>query len=132
MSQQFNPVAWFEIYVDDIARAKQFYSKVLAVDLYDMDVPNDGDGDVEFQMVSFPLVEEAPNASGALVKAQGVKAGGNSTMVYFSCEDCSVEEGRVEGAGGKVIKPKFPIGPYGFCAVNLDTEGNMFGLHSMQ
>jgi hypothetical protein len=26
-----NPVAWFEIYVDDLARAKQFYESVLSV-----------------------------------------------------------------------------------------------------
>ena len=39
---------------------------------------------------------------------------------------------RVEKAGGKVFKPKFPIGEYGFCALVTDTEGNMVGLHSMQ
>nr|MDP9127775.1 VOC family protein [Pseudomonadota bacterium] len=27
-------------------------------------------------------------------------------------------------------KEKFAIGPYGFIALALDTEGNMFGLHS--
>ena len=86
----------------------------------------------EFQMVSFPWVQDAPNASGALVKAKDVKAGAGGTMVYFACEDCSVEESRVLGAGGQILAPKFAIGDYGFCAVCLDTEGNNFGLHSMK
>jgi hypothetical protein len=52
--------------------------------------------------------------------------------VYFACTDCAVEQGRVEAAGGKVFKPKFAIGPYGHCALLIDTEGNTIGLHSMQ
>ena len=35
-------------------------------------------------------------------------------------------------AGGKVFKPKFAIGPYGFCALLTDTEGNCIGVHSMK
>ena len=63
---------------------------------------------------------------------EGVSSGGNSTMVYFSCEDCAVEAGRVEAAGGRVEKEKFSIGEYGFIAIVFDTEGNMIGLHSQQ
>jgi predicted enzyme related to lactoylglutathione lyase len=62
----------------------------------------------------------------------GYPSGGNSTLVYFVCEDCAVEEGRVKPAGGRVEKSKFSIGPYGFVALAHDTEGNMFGLHSMK
>ena len=32
------------------------------------------------------------------------------------------------GIGGKVFKPKFPIGEYGFCALVTDTEGNMLSM----
>jgi predicted enzyme related to lactoylglutathione lyase len=62
----------------------------------------------------------------------GFPAGGNSTLVYFSCEDCAVEESRVVPAGGKIEKEKFSIGPYGFITLAYDTEGNMFGLHSLK
>ena len=44
----------------------------------------------------------------------------------------AVEAGRVVAAGGQLFKEKFSIGQYGFCALAHDTEGNMFGLHSMQ
>ena len=64
------------------------------------------------------------------MKMEGCEPGGGGTLVYFSCEDCSVEESRVESSGGKVFKPKFSIGEYGFIALVADTEGNMIGLHS--
>ena len=35
-------------------------------------------------------------------------------------------------AGGSIHKPKFSIGPYGFCALVVDTEGNCIDLHSMK
>ena len=83
-------------------------------------------------MMSFPMEIGAAGAAGALVKMEGVKAGGNSTLVYFSTDDCTVEASRVEAAGGKIMKPKFAIGPYGFIALAFDSEGNLFGLHSMK
>jgi len=71
-------------------------------------------------------------ASGALVKMEGFSSGGNSTLVYFSCEDCAVEASRVAAGGGRIQREKMSIGEYGFIALAYDTEGNMFGLHSMQ
>ena len=62
----------------------------------------------------------------------GFPSGGNSTLVYFMCDDCAVEQGRVKGAGGRVEKPKMSIGQYGFISLVVDTEGNMIGLHSQK
>ncbi len=36
----------------------------------------------------------------------------------------------VESRGGKVLQPKHQIGPHGFRAVDLDSEGNRVALHS--
>lgn len=128
-----NPVNWFEIYVQDLRRARKFYEKVLGVEMEEMVAPSEGQEEEEpvFQMLGFPFVNGEPNTSGALVKAEGMESGGNSIMVYFTCDDCSVEQDRVGEAGGKVLKGKFPIGQYGFCSICMDTEGNTFGLHSM-
>lgn len=123
-----NPVAWFEIYVDDLARAKQFYESVLGVNLDVLSDPSD----TSVEMFSFPSDMEKYGASGALVKMEGFTAGGNSTLIYFSCEDCAIEESRVEAAGGRIQKPKMSIGEYGFISLAIDSEGNMFGLHSMK
>jgi predicted enzyme related to lactoylglutathione lyase len=62
----------------------------------------------------------------------GAPSGGNSTLVYFECDDCAVEGSRVTAAGGKIERDKLSIGQYGFIVLAVDTEGNMFGLHSMK
>ena len=124
----FNPVVWFEIYVDDMARAQAFYETVLALKLEPLPALGGVDG---FQMLAFPSQMENPGAAGTLCKMDGIKAGGGSTIVYFNCEDCAVEAGRVEAAGGKLHQDKMSIGEYGAVALAYDTEGNMFGLHSM-
>lgn len=123
-----NPVNWFEIYVDNIGRAQKFYETVLSKQMMELPMPEGMDD----KMVAFPWSEGGVNATGALVQSKHMKAGGNSTLVYFQTEDCLAEQYRVEKAGGKVIHPKFSIGEHGFCALCMDTEGNMFGLHSLK
>lgn len=36
MDKNFNPVGWFELYVDDMARAKAFYQTVFQRPLHDL------------------------------------------------------------------------------------------------
>ncbi|MFL6660796.1 MAG: VOC family protein [Rhizobacter sp.] len=120
-----NPVGWFEIYIQDTDRARSFYETVLETKLERLPSP-------DIEMWAFPMQGGGPGAGGALVKMQGVPSGGNSTLVYFMCDDCAVEEGRVGRCGGTVHKPKMSIGEYGFISLVVDTEGNMFGLHSMK
>jgi len=121
---QRNPVAWFEIYVDDMPRAKGFYEQVLDVKLEKLDSPI-------LELWAFPQSRSDYGASGALAKMPGVVAGGTSTVVYFSCTDCATEGARVAAAGGRILKEKFSIGKYGAIVLAYDTEGNLFGLHSM-
>jgi uncharacterized protein len=83
-------------------------------------------------MKAFPMKMDAPNTSGSIVQMEGIKAGGNSTIVYFDSADFAKEEARVENAGGKIFKKKMTIGEYGFMSLCKDTEENMFGLHSMK
>ena len=120
-----NAVNWFEIYVQDIERAKAFYSKVFGVQMQRLEA----DG---LEMWAFPMSMDVPGASGALVHMPGFEPGGNSTLVYFDTDDCAVEAGRVAEAGGRIFKDKFSIGEYGFVALAYDSEGNMFGMHSQK
>ena len=120
-----NPIGWFEIYVQDMSRAKAFYGSVFATQLERLEGP-------DIEMWAFPKEPDRPGAPGALVKMEGFPSGGNSTIVYFTCSDCAVEAKRASESGGKIFKDKFSIGQYGFIALVLDTEGNMIGLHSLQ
>lgn len=127
-----NPVVWFEIYVQDMDRARKFYEAVFQCKLETLAAP-EGPGAADgTRMLSFPMDMNAPGTGGMLVQMKGVPSGGGGTMVYFACEDCAVEQSRTEGAGGKIHRAKFSIGPYGYCSLLEDTEGNMIGLHSMQ
>ena len=120
-----NPVGWFEIYVQDMARAKEFYEGVLQQKLEKLNSP-------ELEMWSFPMEMGGWGAGGALVKMEGCPSGGNSTLIYFICDDCATEEGRITQSGGRIHRSKMSIGEYGFISLAYDTEGNMFGLHSMK
>ena len=130
--QKFNAVGWFEIYVQDITKAEKFYGEVLQVQFENIADPT-GSEEGNMKMSAFPMsMEELPGASGALVQMKGVPSGGNSTVVYFVSQDCSIEEARVENAGGKIHQSKMSIGDYGFISLCFDIDGNMFGIHSMK
>lgn len=118
-----NPVGWFELYVQDMPRAKAFYETVFAVTLELL--PG-----TEYEMWAFPMEMEQYGSPGALIKMEGCPSGPGGTLVYFSCEDCAVESARAVEAGGTIFKEKFSIGPYGFIALVQDSEGNLIGLHS--
>jgi uncharacterized protein len=60
-----NPVGWFEIYVQDMARATAFYEAVLATKLEHLPGP---EMEGELEMFAFPMSTEASGASGALVR----------------------------------------------------------------
>jgi uncharacterized protein len=78
------------------------------------------------------LPHQENGVSGCLAPArEGNEPSQRGVLLYFNCE------GRLDQAiaavapnGGKVLEPRHPIGPYGFRAVVLDSEGNRIALHS--
>ena len=128
---QSNPVVWFEIYVQDMPRAKAFYEQVLGIQLKPLAEPGADPSTQGMEMFAFDGEMDRYGATGALVRMKGVPSGG-STMVYFGSDDCAVELGRVEAAGGKLFKEKFSLGEHGFCGIGIDPDCNMFGVHSMK
>lgn len=122
-----NAIGWFDIYVADMNRAVSFYETVLQQKLEPI-----GDPTGETQMMSFPTDMGVYGAGGALVKSTYASPGVGGTLVYFSVEDCAQEESRVVAASGKVVRPKFSIGEFGWVTLCEDTEGNMFGFSSMK
>lgn len=66
MLNNHNPVGWFEIYVQDMPRAKAFYESVFQQKLERLNTPP------EVELWSFPMAKDRPGVSGALVKMEGV------------------------------------------------------------
>ena len=122
-----NAIGWFDIYVNDMSRAVNFYESVLKQKLEPI-----GDPTGETQMMGFTTDMAVYGSGGALVKTEYARPGPGGTLVYFSTEDCTKEESRVVSSGGKVVRPKFSIGEFGWVTLCEDTEGNLFGLSSMK
>jgi predicted enzyme related to lactoylglutathione lyase len=129
MNTPRNPVGWFEIYVQDMDRAKSFYESVFQIQLGALPSP-----DPDLEMWVFPGMgcESQPGCTGALCRMKDKESGTGGTIVYFSCADCGETQARALDAGGKIQLPKMSIGEYGFISLVYDTEGNMIGLHSME
>lgn len=117
-------IVWIDIPVNDLDRAIKFYSAVLGKPVKKETMP-------DFSMGILP--HDEGEVSGCLFESKEVRPSDQGILVYFSVE------GRLEKAvsvvapnGGKVIKDKHAIGPYGFRAVIRDSEGNRVALHSMK
>lgn len=127
-----NPVVHFEIYVQDMSRAKTFYETVLGTRLEQMPNPTP---EIDMDMWFFPMDKDTGmssyGAGGMLCKMEGFSPGGGGTLVYFGCDDCGVQASRAAANGGSIVQEKSSIGEHGFCALAKDTEGNVIGFHSM-
>ncbi|MGH1434329.1 MAG: VOC family protein [Lewinella sp.] len=121
--KSLNPVCWFDINVSNLNESKGFYESVFDIKLTDL--PAEWG-----KQSTFPFDEQGPNATGALVEKSDISANGNNTVIYFASADCVTEEVRVEKAGGKIIRPKMPIGEFGYISLFLDLDGNTIGLYS--
>ncbi|MEM7282513.1 MAG: VOC family protein [Pseudomonadota bacterium] len=113
-------INWFEIPVQDEARATEFYGTVLETEIGEMPGP---DGPIKvFQAQGNPV--GALDASGQTSPAQG------GVRVYFSSNDIDNTLSKAESAGGKIVMPKTSIGPHGFIGQFADPEGNIVALHT--
>ena len=112
-----NQIVWCDIPVTDLDRAIKFYSAVLG-----QPVTKESHAGMTFR-ACLP----ARTASAAAF----TNGGGNETwplngpLIYLNCDGrLDIAIAMVELNGGKVLKPKHQIGPYGFRAVIQDSEGN--------
>jgi Predicted enzyme related to lactoylglutathione lyase len=120
-------INWFEVPVKDMNRAKKFYSALLGKQLEDMPMPGS-----PLQYAVFPY-EQDLGVGGVLVYGEGYTPSTEGTLLYFECgNNISGALSRVENAGGRVVLPKTSIGPYGFIAHFIDSEGNKAALHSRE
>jgi uncharacterized protein len=117
-----NQIVWCDIPVSDLDRAIKFYSAVLGQDVKKQDLPGmtigilpHNDGEVGGCLFASP--EAKPSDAGVMIY---VNAGGRLDDALAA----------VTSNGGKILQPKHPIGPFGFRAIVLDSEGNRIALHS--
>lgn len=120
-----NAINWFEIPVKDFDRAKAFYEAILGATITEM--PS---GDYRYGML--PADMQNGGVGGGIVHGEGFEPSMSGSLVYLNGgDDLDVPLAKVEGAGGKILLAKTPIGENGFMAYFTDNEGNKVAFHSM-
>ncbi|WP_436515884.1 VOC family protein [Ekhidna sp. To15] len=114
---------WFELPVNDMDRAKEFYVNIFDIQMADnMEIGNS-------IMSFFPFETDQSGATGTLIKQESYIPSHEGTMVYFSVTEINDVLPRITSAGGKVLNEKMSIGEHGFVAHFEDSEGNRVALH---
>lgn len=119
-----NTFCWIDIPVSDLNRAIQFYSHVLNESVQKID---------EHGFVFGLLPHTQDNVSGCLCVMDDRKPSQQGPLIYLNVEgrlDDAVDA--VNKHGGKLLKAKEQIGPYGHRALILDSEGNGIALYSKE
>lgn len=125
MEVSANILNWFEIPVNDMQRAREFYQSVLSIQ---MPVTNMMDTHMAF----FPFDPSTGKVHGALVHSDNHIPGEEGVMIYFNANpDLNEVLKKVTMCGGEVIMAKTEIDDEsGYLAYFRDSEGNKIGLHS--
>ena len=126
-----NTLCWTDIPVTNLDRAIKFYSAVLGNEVSKM---SEAGSEAGFEYGLLPHEEQ--NSSGCLcVGADSVgdknQPSQNGPLIYLSVEGRLNDAVKAAHAnGGKVLREKQRIGPHGFRAIIVDSEGNRIALHS--
>ena len=122
-------LCWFEIPVLDLSRAERFYQSVFGC-AFNREAAATGDPGVTLSM--FGAREgDRPPICGCLIEGTPLQPSTTGVTIYFNAPDLTGPLERALAAGGSVLVPRTAIGPYGFFAHILDSEGNRIGLHSL-
>lgn len=120
-----NKVGHFEIRVDDLARAKKFYS-IFGWQL--QDVP----GDMQYTNVTTAPTDEkhVPKEPGAINGAMFKRRKGEPTTptVTINVNSIDAYAKKIAASGGKMMVGRTEMPQMGFYAYFTDTEGNVIGL----
>ncbi len=96
-----------------------FYSKVLNCEIRE-----------EFEGVAV-LQHSNDEVAGCLTLDKRIKPTQDGVLIYYNVSGRLTEAVEaVTGNGGKIVQAQHSIGPFGFRAIVLDSEGNRIALHS--
>ena len=115
-------LAYFELPVDDLDRAKKFYQELL---IWEFTKSENPDIPMEYWMIKTGPAEENTLNMGGMYKRRGPAAG---ILTYIKVSNLELVLRRVEESGGKVLNPRTTINMVGAMATILDPEGNMIAL----
>lgn len=117
----------FEIHVDDMRRAQDFYAKVFGWGYEDY---SEYAGMPYFGVVTGP--EDQPGINGALIMRRAPLAEGNpigASVLTMGVESFDGTQEAILANGGEVALPKYALPGMAWQGYFTDPEGNLFGVH---
>ena len=122
LNSTHNRAVWFDIPVVDLDRAAAFYRAVLGIDVMRSD----------FDGFSFCVLQHDDGNGGCLVPNADEVSANKGILLYMNVNGRIRDAmSRIGASGGTIVEPTRAIGPHGFRAVVLDSEGNRIALHSV-
>ncbi len=112
-------IVHFDIATENPQRAKEFYESLFH---WKIEAPP---GMSDYFLIETENLNGKKSVGGGL----GMRRDSSQRIsVYIGVEDIDSYSVRVEELGGKIVQPKMNVPGWGYLAVCVDTEGNMFGL----
>lgn len=105
-------IVHFEIPVDDLKRAKKFYSQLFGWKLQDV------------QGMDYTMIDTFGTPGGIYKRMQPDQ----QIMDHFGVPSVDEYSEKVKALGGKIVVPKKAVPGWGYFVICMDTENNVFGI----
>ena len=120
-NSKYNRIVWADVPVADLDRAIRFYAAVLGVAVSKEEMPG----------FTLGLFYHEDGNGGCLIVNKDAITSDRGILVYMNV-DGRIRDAvaKVSQLDGKIVEPVYSLGPHGFRAIVLDSEGNRLALHS--
>lgn len=114
-----NPFVHIELQTGDVAKAKEFYSKLFDWRLEDLPMP-DGKG-------TYTMINVGEGTGGGMVTspAPGVPP---HWLAYIGVEDVAASTEKAKSLGATVVQDVMEVGSHGWMSIIVDPTGATFAL----
>lgn len=120
-----NPVIYFEIPVNDLNRAENFYRNVFGFS-FEREIID------HYEMTLFPFEDTRSGISGALAKGDVYKPSKEGVIIYFRTANIDQTLQKVLAQNGTILYPKTINENYGFIVAEFqDSEGNRIAIQEI-
>ena len=112
-------IVHFDISADDTEGAKKFYEELFDWKIEPLPGPE------AYYFIETTGLDGQTGVGGGMARRNKPE---DKIINFVGVESIDEYVAKVEKLGGKVIEPKRPVPGWGYLAVCLDTENNLFGL----
>ena len=114
-----NPFVHIELQTGDVAKAKEFYSKLFDWKLEDLPMPG-GSG-------TYTMINVGEGTGGGMVTSPALGAPPH-WLAYISVDDVAASTTKAKSLGATVVQDVMAVGSYGWMSIIVDPTGAKFAL----